>query len=102
MKELDFHTFDKFIEKGITIVEFGTPRCAPCRIQEPILKELSEEWAENILIAKVDADKELELTAKYRIQGIPTMILFKDGKIVESLRGLHYKEEIKSRIESVV
>ncbi|PLS07078.1 thioredoxin family protein [Neobacillus cucumis] len=102
IQELEFHTFDKFIEKGLTLVEFGAPRCAPCRIQEPILKELAEEWGTNILVAKVDVDKETDLAVKYRIQGIPTMKVFNNGKIVDSLRGLHDKEEIKSIIAKVI
>lgn len=102
IKELNYHSFKKAIEKGVTIVEFGAPRCAPCRVQEPILEELSIEWTDKITFAKVNADKESELVAKYGIQGIPTLVIFKEGKKVDSLRGLHYIEEIKSKLESII
>ncbi|MCH6264797.1 thioredoxin family protein [Neobacillus citreus] len=102
IKELDLHNFYKEIENGITLVEFGAKWCPPCRIQEPILEELSLEWGDNISIAKVDTDKESDLAAKYEVQGIPTLVIFKDGKKVDSLRGLHYIEQIKSKIEGVL
>jgi thioredoxin 1 len=64
--ELDYQSFKKYIEKGISLVDFGAPWCPPCRIQEPILEELSEGCAEGILIAKVNVDKESELAAQYK------------------------------------
>jgi thioredoxin 1 len=96
--ELDHYTFKKHIEKGITLVDFGAPWCAPCRVQEPILVELSEECADSILIATVNVDKESELAAQYKIQGLPTLLLFKEGKLINSLRGLQKKEVIKSKL----
>jgi thioredoxin 1 len=96
--ELDHFTFKKHIEKGIILVDFGAPWCPPCRVQEPILEELSGEYADTISIAKVNVDKESELAAQYKIQGLPTLLLFKEGKLINSLRGLQKKEEIKSKL----
>ncbi|WP_042461292.1 thioredoxin family protein [Neobacillus dielmonensis] len=101
VKELSSHSFETEIEKGISIIEFGAPRCAPCRIQEPILEELILDLGDTIKIAKVNADQEMELAAKYHIQGIPTLVLFKDGIVMDSLRGLHYLDAIKSRLNRI-
>ncbi|WP_462412865.1 thioredoxin family protein [Neobacillus sp. Marseille-QA0830] len=101
VKELDSHSFEKEIEKGVSLIEFGAPRCAPCRIQEPILEELALDLGDTIKIAKINADEEMELAAKYHIQGIPTLVLFKDGTMMNSLRGLHYLDEIKSKLNSI-
>ncbi|OIK08905.1 thiol reductase thioredoxin [Bacillus sp. MUM 116] len=101
-KQLHSETFDKEIEKGITLIEFGAKWCPPCRIQEPILEEISEEYKEKLVIAKVDVDQEPGLAAKFDIQGVPTMLLFKDGQKVDSLRGLHYIDDIRTKLETKI
>jgi thioredoxin 1 len=99
MLELVQETFNKEIEsKGLVLVDFGAPWCPPCRVQEPILEELEIDYGNRVVIAKVDADEEPDLAAQFGIMGLPTLLLFKDGELMETLRGLQSKEHLSKEI----
>jgi thioredoxin 1 len=99
MLELVQETFNKEIEsKGFVLVDFGAPWCPPCRVQEPILEELEKDFGNRVVMAKVDADEEPDLAARFGIMGLPTLLLFKDGELVETLRGLQSKEHLSTQI----
>lgn len=99
MLELSQETFNEKIEnKGVVIVDFGAPWCPPCRVQEPILEELGKDYGNRVVIAKVDADEEPELASRFGIMGLPTLLVFKDGKLVDTMRGLQSKEYISTNI----
>lgn len=100
--QLNHHSFAKFIDEGTKLVDFGAVWCPPCRMQEAILKELDEEWTDTIFIGKVDTDEEAELAEKYVIQGLPTLLLFKNGTLVHSFRGLQGKEAINMQLKLAI
>jgi thioredoxin 1 len=75
--------FEDRIQKGIHLVDFWAIWCGPCRILSSILEGISEK----ISIIKVNVDEAQELASKFNIQSIPTMILFKDGEVVDSKGG---------------
>ena len=74
--------FDSEVLKSTkpTVVDFWAEWCGPCKMVGPILEEISDEMANDVSIAKLNIDEELNTPTKYGIKGIPTMLLFKDGE----------------------
>jgi len=97
VKIVNSASFDKYISKGVVVVDFWATWCAPCRIQGPIIEDLSKDMKE-VKFAKLDVDKNRQIAMKYGIRAIPTLIIFKDGKVAEKLIGLHQKEALKEKI----
>lgn len=96
---------DDFAEKvigfsGLSVVEFYTDSCVPCKRMSPILTALGEQYSEGVYIAKVNAAYESELAEKYDIAATPTFLLFKNGGIVERFTGARKKEELEQIIEA--
>jgi thioredoxin 1 len=82
------------------LVDFWAPWCGPCKSIAPILEELQSEMGEKVQIAKVDVDNNGEIAGKYSIRAIPTLLLFKDGKVVDQVVGLTSKDVLKGKIEA--
>jgi thioredoxin 1 len=80
-------------EKPVLIDFFGT-WCGPCQMLAPILKQVKDNLGDRISIIKIDVDKNQELTAKYQVRGVPTMLLFQNGKQLWRQSGVLSKEEI--------
>lgn len=93
-------TFQDHIQSGVSLVDFWAPWCGPCRIQLPIVEELANELKGQANIAKVNVDEQQELASQYRVQSIPTLLLFKDGKLVEQMVGVNPKDVLKNKILS--
>ena len=93
-------TFKKEVleEKKLVLVDFWATWCGPCRGLAPKLEEIANEETD-VKIVKVDVDENGELASQYGIRGIPTMLLFKEGKIVGELVGNHPKEFIVKEIK---
>ena len=95
--------FTNIITSGKPVlVDFFAEWCGPCKMMSPILKQLKEEMGDSVTIIKVDVDKNPGTAGSYNVQGVPTLILFKDGKVVEQLIGVQPKESIKRKIDTVV
>jgi thioredoxin len=77
-----------------TAVDFWAPWCGPCSMVAPILEEIAREYRGKIKIVKVNSDDNQMLSARYSIQGIPTLVLFRDGKEIDRLIGVAPKENI--------
>ena len=84
------------------LVDFWAPWCPPCRLVAPVLDELAAEYDGQLLIAKINTEEEQEHALQYNVQGIPTMILFKDGIEVDRLVGALPKPLLKLWIEKAV
>lgn len=99
MENLNKSNFDKTVSKGLHLVDFWAEWCGPCRMQTPILEELSNEYESNqIKISKVNVDQERELSLQFGVQSIPTMLVIKDGKLVDRLVGVRMKEPLKQEL----
>jgi thioredoxin 1 len=92
-------TFDQSIESGVTLVDFWAPWCGPCKMQLPIVEELSSELEGQAKIAKINVDEEPELASQFGVMSIPTLILFKDGQPVDKMVGLQSKDALKNKIQ---
>lgn len=84
------------------LVDFWAEWCGPCRALAPTLEEVAGELAGRVTVLKMNVDENPETPARYGVRGIPTMILFKGGKILEQMVGNLPKENIKSTVEKHV
>ena len=100
MKIINSDEFRAEISEGVVLVDFFATWCGPCKMLGPVLEELGEELTGKAKIVKVDIDQSMDLADEFRITSVPTMILFKNGKAVESLVGFLPKERIKQVIEA--
>jgi len=82
------------------LVDFFADWCGPCKMLSPILKQVKEAMGEDISIIKIDVDKNQAIASKYQVRGVPTMLLFKNGKQVWRQSGVLQKDEIINVIKS--
>lgn len=101
-KVLGKDNFNDTIANGVTLVDFWAEWCGPCRMQLPILEEVSEEIGERATVGKINVDHELELAQRFGVQSIPTLILFKDGEIVDKMVGVQAKETLVDKINKAL
>lgn len=97
-KELTDAQFSQAIAHGVTLVDFWAPWCGPCRMQAPVLEQVASELGGEASIAKINVDDHPDTARRFGIQGIPTLILFKDGQPVRQMVGLQNKETLLSAI----
>lgn len=81
------------------IVDFWAPWCAPCHIVAPILKELAEEYSGRLKVGKLNTDENHMLADRYGIRGIPTLMIFKQGEVVEQIVGALPKSQLQPIID---
>lgn len=87
-------------QRGLILVDFFAPWCGPCKLMAPIIDELIEEYqGKDITIGKLNVDENKKTAEKYNVMGIPTLILFKNGKTIEQVTGFQDKESLKTMID---
>jgi thioredoxin 1 len=92
-------TFDQTISKGIVMVDFWATWCAPCRTQGPIVDQIAKEMNGKVTVCKMDIDKNPATPRKFQVEYIPTIIIFKDGKLFEKFVGLNNKELLLASLQ---
>ena len=85
-----------------SLVDFWAPWCGPCKAIGPVVEELSEEYAGKIQITKMNVDENPTTPGKYSIRAIPTLILFKNGQIVDQVTGAVGKSQLKSLLDKAL
>ena len=102
--EITDATFNKTVlqsDKPV-LVDFWAAWCGPCRMVGPIIDELSNEYDGKAVIGKVDVDSNQEFAAKYGVRNIPTVLLFKDGELIDRKVGVSPKQVYAEAIDSAL
>lgn len=94
-------TFQDEVEKhdGLTIVDFWATWCGPCRMVAPILDQLSQEYDGKVKITKLDVDSNIQTATRFNVRSIPTLLFFKDGKVVDQIIGAVPKSAIEGKMQ---
>lgn len=85
--------------QGVALVDFWAPWCGPCRMVAPTIEELSEEYTGKAKIGKVNTDENMQLSSQFNVMSIPTMIIFKNGQMVDQITGAYPKNVLKARLD---
>ena len=85
--------------KGIVLVDFFATWCGPCKALAPTLEKLAPEFEGKVNIYKVDIDKSQQLASQYRVMSVPTMKIFKDGEVVETIVGLQPESALRDMLK---
>lgn len=94
-------SFQSIINSEVAVlVDFFAEWCGPCKVQSPILKEIAAEMGDKIKIIKIDVDKNQQIAAQYNIQGVPTLMLFKNGNTLWRQSGVSSKNDLMQIIKN--
>ena len=100
--ELNDQNFEQEVKQftEVVLVDFFAPWCGPCNMQGPIIDEIAEELKANnkVKISKLNVDESQKTAAEFQVMSIPTLKIFKDGKVVEEMMGLQAKEILLEKI----
>ena len=99
VKTLTDADFGEAVKSGVVLVDFWATWCAPCRRIAPIVDQLAEDYNGKVTVAKVDIDENPMTPSKFMVRGIPTLLLFKDGEVKETIVGLEPKERLAQLID---
>jgi len=91
--------FTQETAEGLVLVDFWAPWCGPCKMIAPVLEELDGELGDKVKIAKLNVDDNQETAGKYGVMSIPTLLLMKDGNVVDQVVGFQPKEALAELVD---
>lgn len=94
--------FEEMTGAGVTLVDFWAPWCHPCRLQAPILEKVADGIGNKARICKLNVDENQEIAMQFCITGIPTLLVFKDGKKVQEFIGMQQESVLLAALESFI
>jgi thioredoxin 1 len=93
----DSNFYSEVAKHRLIVVDFWAPWCGPCRMVGPLVEELADEYAGKVTFGKLNVDENTMVPSSFGVRGIPTLIVFKDGKAVDTLVGACSKSHIESK-----
>jgi len=88
-------TFTTETNEGLVLVDFWAPWCGPCKMIAPVLEELDADMGEKVKIVKLDVDDNQETASKFGVMSIPTLLVLKNGEVVDKVVGFQPKESLE-------
>ncbi|WP_017756050.1 thioredoxin [Calidifontibacillus oryziterrae] len=85
--------------QGVVLTDFWAPWCGPCKMIAPVLEDLAADLGEKVKIVKIDVDENPETAAKFGVMSIPTLLVFKNGEVVDQVVGFQPKEALVALLE---
>lgn len=97
---INAESFDAAVTKSPVpvLVDFWAPWCGPCKMISPVLDEIAKENADTLRVTKVNVDDNQDLAAKFGVKGIPTLLIFKDGELKETIVGMTSKKTLMDKL----
>lgn len=102
IKALTDATFEEETSEGVSLVDFWAEWCGPCKMQSPIIEELAEESDGSVKYYTLDVDANQEIAGRLGIMSIPTLLVKKDGEVVDAMIGYHSKEQITEKLNQYI
>ena len=102
--ELDDSSFTTFINSATrpVMVDFFSPTCGPCRMMSPVIDNLAKKYVGRIILAKLDTSRNQAVPAQFQIRGVPTLIFFKNGKMVDQVTGAMPEKSLSQKLNQFV
>ena len=103
-EELTDSTFEQKVIKAPepVLIDFWAPWCGPCRMLSPVIEKIGEEYKGKVKVFKLNTDDNPQTAVQFRIQAIPTLLIFKGGKMVEQMVGVQPEKEIRLRLDNLL
>jgi len=101
IKILNKKNFHAFTKRPLVLIDFWAPWCAPCKIIAPTLNEIAEDHGDIVTVGKLNVDHNQQIAQKFKVQNIPTLLVFKKGKVVKRIVGVKTKKAILAELRSV-
>ncbi len=102
VREITGEEFDDAVKEGVVVVDLWAPWCMPCKMIAPALDALSKEYDGRISFCKLNIDEHQGPAQKHQVMSIPTLLVFKDGELVDRVVGALPKDSIKEKLEAAL
>jgi thioredoxin 1 len=99
VKTLTDSNFDETTKQGVVLVDLWAEWCGPCRRLAPTIDALASDYDGRVTVAKLDVDENPNIPSRYMVRGIPTMLIFKNGQLADTIVGLAGKEDIAKKLD---
>ncbi len=99
-----FKTFEDLLAESALplLVDFSAPWCGPCRMMEPILDQVNAQLNQQIQVVKINTDNYPQLASRYQVHALPTLVLFKNGQLVERIEGVMPADQLIQRLQPLI